>query len=102
MINEVISSILEAEKKAEQIVKDSAVTSRAILEDAESQSRKIKAAANEEIKNERKDKLAKANKEAEDLYKKEIEKAKLSSSKKKEEASKNVDKAVEFIAGRIC
>ncbi len=101
MINEVITSILEAEKEAKKIVKEANISAREIISSADE---KAKAVANEAritAKNTRIESSAKASATADAAYAEIIAKAKEDAEETKRRLGNNVDKAVDFITEGI-
>ncbi|MEG1519981.1 MAG: hypothetical protein RR458_03250 [Clostridia bacterium] len=101
MVKEVISSILNAETQAEEIVKTAQIDARKMIEDANETAQKIKLEANGKMKEERKLELKRAADEAETKYNADIASAKVDADNLIADGKKRVSKAVEFIEGRV-
>lgn len=101
MINEVINSILEAEERADQIVKNANAEAKAKLAAAEEKAGIIREEAQKTAREEKLAVISKANAEADELYEKMIKDAEESALEIKKNAEKNKQKAVDLIVGGI-
>jgi len=98
---DVISSILEAEKKADEILKTANAESKAKILSADEQAEKIKADAIADFKTERKETLKKADAEAEKQYADRIEKGKAEAKAICDKALLKTDKTADSIVKEI-
>lgn len=100
-MNEVISSILEAEAKAAEIVAAGADSARACLLSGEEKAEAIREQAIVEFKAERKQKIAAAEEKAESLYDKKISEGKAAGEALKADCKGKLGAAAEKIVGRL-
>ena len=100
-MNEVIASILDAEQKAEEIVKLSLENSKKIKQDADFEADKIKNSAVTVFKIHRSAVLKDAEKKAEELYEKTIEDGKSYAEKIFSDAEKKAEKISDEIVKDI-
>ena len=96
-MKEIINSILEAEEKARIIVETATYKSNSIILAADKEAERIREKAVSDFKDERKKRLAAAEKQAASLYDKYIADSEKSAEQIKKEAFKNADKCVEFL-----
>lgn len=73
-MNEIISSILEAEKKADEIITSAGLQSKSLIMEAEKKADRIRNDAVTEFKSFRKESVLLTDKKAEEVYAEEIEK----------------------------
>lgn len=97
MLDDVIKSIVEAEDKAEKIIKKSNVDSKAIVLEAREKAAEILDQANNKIKSDRTDALNGANLRINDKTKIILDKAEKTSLGLKTQCFKNMIKAEKFI-----
>jgi len=101
MIQGIINDILEAEKKAEEIIKEAESFSS---KDTEKVDKKI-VTLNEEnmlcIKNTRKSIIEKANLDSKNFYDEEIKKANLDAQKMQKDAKSKIEEIANKLVGRI-
>ena len=101
-MKEIITSILEAEKRAEQIVLEANENASKMAMDSEAQSEKTKTLATLTFSAERKKAMETANKKAQEKYDAEIESAKKDSQELKEKVEPKISGLVnELIDGLI-
>jgi vacuolar-type H+-ATPase subunit E/Vma4 len=96
-MKEVIDSILTAEQMAEQIILDANESAKKINADRDLESEKAKTLASLSFAAERKKALKDAQKRAEELYQKEMEKANAEADKLKQSVADKKDKIVDSI-----
>lgn len=101
MINEVITSILDAEKEAERIAKEANVSARERIAGADEKAKTVLDEARTFAKNERLSLTETATKKADEDYALSIKNAEQNALAIKERAKGNVQKAVDFIVEEI-
>lgn len=101
MIDQVIGSILEAEEKANSIIKEASETATATMLSAEEAAEQMKEETVTSFKLERKNALTKADEEAERRYQERLAVGKQEATVLKESARSRMEKVAENIVGRI-
>lgn len=92
MINELVNSILQAEEKAEQISREGAEKSAAVVASAEAEAAEIRKAAERALKQESESLLKQYSDGAEQSYRKTVDEGNARADKIKEEYGKDTDK----------
>ncbi len=100
-MNEIISSILEAESRAETILLQSAENSKKIIADADVRSDEIKERAVSVFKMHRKSEIKKAELRAEKLYGEKLCDGEKAAEELVKEANLNLDAAAQFILSKV-
>ena len=100
-MKEVIDSIITAEQMAEQIILDASEKASKINAEREAQSEKTKTLASLTFSAERKKAFLDADKKAESLYAKQIEKATNEANALKESVKTKLEKLVDQIVGEL-
>ena len=100
-MKEVINSILEAEKRADEITKAAVDKSNEILLIADEKAENLKIAAVNEIKETKKEILAAAEKKAGEEYDKIINEGKITARKLKDATVDKIDKSVDVVVRSI-
>jgi vacuolar-type H+-ATPase subunit H len=98
---EVISSILDAERQSDSIIKQADEKSKANILSAESQAEGIKSAAIEKFKNERSSKIMDAESIAENEYNIIVDQGRLQANNLKESVSGKIASVVDFVVENI-
>lgn len=101
MINEVITSILDAEKEAERIAKEANASARERIASADEKAKTVLDEARKSAKNERLSLTETATKKADENYALSINEAEQNAIAVKERAKGNVQKAADFIVEEI-
>ncbi len=100
-MKEIISSILEAEKIAEQLKIDAQEKAKQMILEADARSEKIREQAITSFKKTKKDSLAVAEIKATEIYDKKIEDGEKQAEALKKDAEKKVDIATQYIIKEI-
>lgn len=100
-MDEIISSILDAEKKAEEILKNSTETAKSIILEGEGKAEDIKSDAIATLRAQKKQIIIDAELEAEKRYQEIVLKGSKEADEIIESANSNVDKACDFIVKEI-
>jgi len=101
MIKEVIDSILEAEEQAENIRQEGIAEAKAIVSQAEQEALSIRNAGYSEAKAKSESILEKGNGESTQAVKELLRKSENTADAIRKAAEKNMDKAIDYIVGRL-
>ena len=100
-MNHIISSILEAEAKADEIISKSTEKAKAIILQGENDAENIKSEAITSLKDKRNEIISFAEEDAENRYQAIVSKGEIDTKKKIEKAKTNIEKASEYVLSEI-